>query len=70
MPRVLANATCDVIYKPAPGEKGLTLYSVEVFGRDPHDYVRTYRIRAKTDTIAVQEGIGRFVAEMETREEQ
>lgn len=70
MPRVLANATCDVIYKPAPGEKGLTLYSVEVFGRDPHDYVRTYRIRAKTDNIAVQEGIGRFVAEMETREEQ
>jgi hypothetical protein len=70
MPRVLANATVDVIYRPGPEEKGLTLFSVEVFGREPHDYVRTYRIRAKTDMIAVQEGISRFVAEMEAREEQ
>ena len=40
---------------------------VEVFGLAPHDYTRRYEIAAKSDTLAAQEGIRRFVAEMEAR---
>lgn len=42
---------------------------VEVFGLEPHDYTRRYEIAAKSDTLAAQEGIRRFVAEMEARRE-
>jgi hypothetical protein len=38
---------------------------VEVWGKAPYDYVRHYEIMAKNDTIAAQEGIRRFVKEME-----
>jgi hypothetical protein len=37
------------------------------FGLAPHDYTRRYEIAAKSDTLAAQEGIRRFVAEMEAR---
>jgi hypothetical protein len=64
MTQVLANAVVDVL-KPAtainPGN-----FRVEVWGQPPYDYVRTYEILAKSDTIAAQEGIQRFVTEMET----
>lgn len=63
MERVLANAVVDVI-KPATSV-GLGVFSVEVWGKEPHDYTRRYEIQAKTDTLAAQEGIRRFVAEME-----
>jgi hypothetical protein len=69
MPRVLANATVDVVREPPPGHKGLTVYSVEVWGRSPHDFVRRYEIHAKSDNYAAQEGIQRFVAEMEALED-
>jgi len=42
---------------------------VEVWGLAPHDYTRRYEIAAKSDTLAAQEGIRRFVAEMEARRE-
>lgn len=42
---------------------------VEVWGLFPHDYTRRYEIAAKSDTLAAQEGIRRFVAEMEARRE-
>ena len=63
MTQVLANAVVDVL-KPAtainPGN-----FRVEVWGQPPHDYVRTYEILEKSDNMAAQEGIRRFVEEME-----
>jgi hypothetical protein len=63
MNQVLANAVVDVIKPATPTSIGL--FSVEVWGKEPHDYVRVYEIMAKSDTIAAQEGIRRFVAEVE-----
>jgi len=64
MPMVLANAVVDVVKPATP--KGLGLFHVEVWGKAPYDYTRTYEIQAKSDTLAAQEGIRRFVAEMES----
>ena len=63
MTRVLANAVVDVLRPATPQRIGN--FRVEVWGKAPYDYVRIYEIMAKTDTIAAQEGIRRFVAEME-----
>jgi hypothetical protein len=64
---VKARAIVDVI-RPAPSTfVGLTKYKVEVWGETPDDFVRTYEIEMKTDTMAAQEGIRRFVEEMENR---
>ena len=63
MAQVLANAVVDVVKPSTP--VGLGLFHVEVWGAEPYDYTRTYEIQAKTDTLAAQEGIRRFVAEME-----
>ena len=63
MAQVLANAIVDVIRPSTP--KGLGLFRVEVWGKPPYDYTRTYEIQAKSDTLAAQEGIRRFVNEME-----
>ena len=65
MQRVLCNAIVDVEQEPAKDGKGLGRYRVEVWGREPHDYVRIYQIQAASDTLAAQEGLRRFVAEME-----
>lgn len=64
MDRVLANAVVDVVKPATP--VGLGIFSVEVWGKPPYDYTRRYEIQAKNDTLAAQEGIRRFVAEMET----
>jgi hypothetical protein len=63
MSQVLANAIVDVVKPASP--VGLGLFSVEVWGKPPYDYTRRYEIMAKNDTLAAQEGIRRFVAEME-----
>ena len=63
MSRVLASAVVDVLKPATPVVLGR--FKVEVWGKAPHDYVRLYEIMAKNDTIAAQEGIYRFVAEME-----
>lgn len=63
MPRILANAVVDVIKPATP--KTIGHFKVEVWGRAPYDYVRIYEIMAKNDTIAAQQGIARFVKEME-----
>lgn len=63
MARVLASATVDVMKPATP--RGLGLFRVNVWGQAPYDYSRIYQIQAKTDTIAAQEGIKRFVKEME-----
>ena len=56
--QILASAVVDVIRPSTP--KGLGLFRVEVWGKEPNDYVRNYEIIAKSDTIAAQEGIRRF----------
>ena len=66
--RILAQAVLDVIRAPTPTTVGC--FKVEVWGKAPNDYVRHYEILAKTDTIAAQEGIQRFVEEMEKLEAQ
>ncbi len=63
MSRVLANAVVDTI-KPATATH-IGHFKVEVWGQPPYDYVRTYEIQAKNDTVAAQSGIARFVKEME-----
>jgi hypothetical protein len=63
MPRVLANAVVDVIKPNTP--KTIGNFRVEVWGIAPNDYVRTYEIMAQSDTMAAQEGIRRFVDEVE-----
>lgn len=70
MQRVLCNAIVDIEQPPAKDGKGLGRYRVEVWGREPHDYVRIYQIQAASDTIAAQEGLRRFVAEMEAKSEE
>lgn len=64
MSRVLASAVVDVLKPATPVVLGR--FKVEVWGKAPYDYVRLYEIMAKNDTIAAQEGIHRFVAEMES----
>jgi hypothetical protein len=59
---ILANAIVDVEREPT--ERGLGVFRVEVWGRQPHDYVRVYTIEAKSDTLAAQEGLRRFDAEI------
>jgi hypothetical protein len=66
MPQVLASATVEVIKPNTP--KTIGNFRVEVWGQDPYDFVRHYEIMAQSDTIAAQEGIRRFVAEMESQE--
>jgi hypothetical protein len=61
--RILANAIVDVEREPRGG--GLGRYRVEVWGKEPHDYTRVYTIDGKSDTIAAQEGLRRFVEEIE-----
>lgn len=63
MARILANAIVDVIKPASPVALGN--FKVEVWGAEPYDYVRVYEIQAKNDTLAAQEGIRRFVDEME-----
>lgn len=60
---VMANAIVDEVRPATP--KGLGLFKVEVWGKPPYDYVRTYEIQAKSDNIAAREGLERFVQEME-----
>jgi hypothetical protein len=63
MSRVLANAIVDVELPATPVRLGR--YRVEVWGREPHDYCRVYTIQASSDTLAAQEGLRRFVEEIE-----
>jgi len=58
-----ASAVVDVIRPATP--RTLGAFKVEVWGREPHDYVRIYDISARNDTLAAQQGIQRFVKEIE-----
>lgn len=61
---IYANAIVDVLQEPPDDGRGLGRFRVEVWGRDPHDYVRVYEIAAKNDSIAAREGLDRFVDEI------
>jgi len=61
--RILARAIVDVEENSSPFKLGR--FRVEVFGDEPHDYVRVYTIQAKSDTLAAQEGLRLFVEEIE-----
>jgi len=54
----------DVIDAPPAHGQGLGKFRVEVWGRQPHDYVRIYEISAKDDNLAAREGLDRFVDEI------
>ncbi|CAB4130631.1 hypothetical protein UFOVP120_19 [uncultured Caudovirales phage] len=58
-----ARAIVDVLRDPSP--IGMGSFRVEVWGDEPHDYVRVYTINAASDTLAAQEGLRRFVDEIE-----
>ena len=60
---IQASAVVDVITPNTP--KRIGNFRVEVWGQTPYDFVRHYEIMAQSDTIAAQEGIRRFVEEME-----
>ena len=59
--RINARAVADVIRK---SDVGLHLYRIEVWGEEPHDYIRVYEIAAQSDNVAAREGIDRFVEEI------
>jgi hypothetical protein len=58
-----ANAIVDLDKEPSQASLGH--FRVEVWGREPHDYVRTYSIQARSDTMAAQEALQRFSDEIE-----
>jgi len=66
MTQVRCRAIVDVVRETVPPFAGLTEYRVEAWGYEPYDFVRVYTIDAKSDTVAAQEGIRRFVEEMES----
>lgn len=59
--RILCNAIVDKVRGGS-----VPLWEVEVNGLAPHDHRRVYQIEGKTDTVAAQAGIARFVDEMES----
>lgn len=61
---IYANAVVDVIDAPPPHGQGLGLFKVTVWGKEPHDYVRTYEIQGKDDNMVAREGLDRFVDEI------
>lgn len=58
---ILANATVDIVDFSSVG---LSKFRVEVWGKEPHDYVRVYEIAAKDQDIAAREGLDRFIEDV------
>ncbi len=57
---ILANAVVDLVSEGPH----LNTFKVEVWGKEPHDYVRTYEILAKDEDSAAKEGLDTFVHEI------
>lgn len=64
MQQIYCSATVDVIDPPPAHGKGLGKFKVEVWGKEPTDYVRIYEITARDDNMAAREGLDRFVADI------
>lgn len=58
---ILASAVVDLIDVP---HGGLGKFRVEVWGKEPNDYVRIYQIDAKNEDDAAREGLTRFDADI------
>jgi hypothetical protein len=58
-PRVLADATVTKLYT-MPGH-----WAVDVTGKAPHAWTKSYTIQAAHEADAAFQGIDRFVAEVE-----
>ena len=69
MNRILCSAIVDEM-NVTNIKDGLKQFMVEVWGEEPFDYRRLYTIDAKSDNNAAQEGIRRFVEEMEALDAQ
>jgi len=69
MKRILCSAIVDEM-NVTNIKNGLKQFMVEVWGEEPFDYRRLYTIDAKSDNNAAQEGIRRFVEEMEALDAQ
>ena len=61
---VLIETNSEVFVISEPNPPVLGKFKVEVWGKEPYDYVRAYEISAKSATLAAQEGISRFKEEM------
>lgn len=61
---IYASAIVDVLQDPPPHGKGMGRFRVEVWGKEPHDYVRVYEIAAKDDNKAAREGLDKFVEDI------
>ena len=61
---IQASAIVDVLQDPPPHGRGMGRFRVEVWGKEPHDYVRVYEIAAKDDNKAAREGLDRFVEDI------
>jgi hypothetical protein len=57
-----ASAVIEVLRRPSPVVLGQ--YKVEVWGREPHDYVRVYTVEAKSDSLAAQDALRQFGEEI------
>ena len=61
---IQTSAIVDVLQDPPPHGKGMGRFRVEVWGKEPHDYVRVYEIAAKDDNKAAREGLDKFVEDI------
>lgn len=61
---IQASAIVDVLQDPPPHGRGMGRFRVEVWGKEPNDYVRVYEIAAKDDNKAAREGLDRFVEDI------
>lgn len=59
-----AEVFMHIIRGVESGAPGLNLYSVEVVGKEPLDYVKTYTLSAKDDTLARKEALRRFAIDV------
>lgn len=59
---ILCKAFVETLRPATPHRLGE--FEVVVMGEDPHDYMRTYRLTAKDDSIAARTGIDRFIDEI------
>jgi hypothetical protein len=59
-----AEVFINIIRGVDGGAPGLNLYDVEVVGKEPLDYVKSYTLSAKNDTLARQEALRRFAIDV------
>lgn len=62
---IKARATVDEIFADGNNTSKIRKFYVEVFGVAPNDWVKTYEIYSIDENKAAQEGIARFVKEID-----